>query len=292
MNKASDLPKHEQTIGAGNKIVPRTSSQSSTLIDLLRAAVDKGADVATLERLAKLYEAAEENEKKKEFYSALAEAKAKLRPIIKDQSISLSGGKSIKFESMAAIAEAVDPVLADAGLFYTFPDADELIAAVDNKISVTCRLSHRNGYSIQSTRSAPPDVGQNRNAVQAMGSTLTYLQRYTLKAVLGLAVSQDKVAGEKPRFSDRAEMKPAAAQAAHEYDAAKPELIQTEGDEDWQHWTAKLLRVINAAATAELVEQWMNANTSLLGQLLTDLPAHHQFVMREIAKRTRKLRGA
>ena len=260
---------------------------TTTLIDLLRAAVDKGADVATLERLAKLYESAEMAQQKKEFNSALADAKKELKPVIKDRSV----GSMYKYETFAAIAEAVDPVLNAHGLFYTFPDGE---AVTDpTLVTVCCRLSHRNGYSVEATRTAKPDTGQNRNAVQAMGSTITYLQRYTLKAVLGLAVTQDQDGRQQPpRFADRAVMTPQQAPAQVQLDSDKPVAIPFEPDEDWQHWTAKLLRMVNASATAELVERWRSANSSTLYQLLNDLPAHHAFVDREINKRLRIVRGA
>lgn len=283
---SKQLEKYEMTIGEGNKIVPRDPTPATTtLIDLLRAAVDKGADVATLERLAKLYESAETAQKKAEFNAALADAKRDIKPIIKDKAV----GSMYKYETFAAIAEAVDPVLSEHGLFYTFPDA-----AGHNDpalVTVCCRLSHRNGYSVEATRSAKPDVGQNRNAVQAMGSSITYLQRYTLKAVLGLAVSNDTDSRQAPpRFSDRAVMTPQQAPAPLQLDTDKPVAIAFEPDEDWQHWTAKLLRMVNASATVALVEQWRSANNSLLDQLRGDLPQHHAFVEREINKRLRAVR--
>lgn len=278
------LEKHEMTIGEGNKIVPRDPTPpTTTLIDLLRSAVDKGADVATLERLAKLYEAAELGQKKAEFNHALADAKRDIKPIIKDKAV----GSMYRYETFAAIAESVDPVLSEHGLFYTFPDGEK--GTNDPTIvTVCCRLSHRNGYSVEATRTARPDAGQNRNAVQAMGSTITYLQRYTLKAVLGLAVTQDQDA--RQRFSDRAVMTAEQAPAPLQLDVDKPVAIPFEPDEDWQHWTAKLLRMVNASATVALVEQWRSANSSLLGQLLGDLPNHHSFIEREINKRLRAVR--
>jgi len=266
---------------------PSTVTQSGTLIDLLRAAVDKGADVATLERLAKLYEAAEANEQKKEFSSALAEAKKKLRPIIKDGVIALQGGKSIKFETYAAIDEAISPILGEHGLYVTFPDP--VVATEHRKpdrIYVTCRLSHRNGYYDEATLDAPPDVGQNRNAVQAMGSTITYLQRYTVKKVLGLSAASEKE--PKQPLANRANI---AAPADHgrEYDPKKPELIPRI-DTLWEDWTPGLLKMINSAPADIIVQQWMDANKSQLSELAKDIPAHHAFVQREITKRLRKLR--
>jgi ERF superfamily len=263
---------------------PSTVTQSGTLIDLLRAAVDKGADVATLERLAKLYEAAELGQKKAEFNNALAAAKAELRPVIKDKQV----GTLYKYETMAAIAAEIDPVLAKHGLFAIFPDAEHTEKREGNRIYVTCRLSHRNGYSIEKTLDGPPDTGQNRNAIQAMGSTMTYLQRYALRAILGLAVSNEKE--NKERFTGKPPIDGPAQEAIYKPD--KPMEIPR-GDEEWQHWTAELLRMINSAPSRDngaVIEQWVEKNKNQLTLLLTEIPAHHAFVQREITKRLRKLR--
>jgi hypothetical protein len=278
-----------------NEIAPIVAP-STTLIDLLRAAVDKGADVATLERLAKLYEAAEANAQKKAYYDALALAKAELKPILKDKEVQKANdaGKLYGYETLAAIAEAIDPVLAKHGLFYRFPDGEVGSSQDPKLITVTCRLSHKEGYSEETTRTAPPDVGPNRNQVQAMGSTITYLQRYTLKAALGLAVSQDKDGGSKQRFADRPEKinTPTSSEPIpRAYDRTKPEVIQR-GDEPWQDWTRWLLLMVNAAPTVELVDKWVEKNSDHLGALLTEIPGHHAFVIREKNKRVRKLRGS
>jgi hypothetical protein len=270
-----------------NEVAP--IAPSTTLIDLLRVAVDKGAEIATLERLAKLYEAAELAQKKAEFNNALAAAKAELRPIVKDQEIVLSSGKSIRTESMAAISEVIDPILARHGLFAIFPDPDEKIVKEPNRIYVTCRLAHRNGYAIEKTRDGPPDAGMNRNPMQAIGSSITYLQRYTLKEILGLAVTKEG----KPRVTDRPEQigAPAAPKPDHIIESSKPEAIPR-GDSEWQDWSRSLLMMINAARTDKLVEQWVRKNAEPLATLEAEIPAHHAFVQREINKRLRKLRGS
>jgi ERF superfamily len=289
MNKPTALPAE-----ARGAIVP------NTLIDLLRAAVDKGADVATLERLAKLYEAAELGQKKAEFNNALAAAKAELRPIVKDQAVQKStGGKLYGYESMAAIAAEIDPVLGKHGLYAIFPDAEHTEKHEPNRIYVTCRLCHRNGYSIEKTLDGPPDVGQNRNAVQAMGSTMTYLQRYALRAILGLAVTNEKE--PKQRFADRPEIGAPAGDnvkynnlsipAANEK-AQRPQLIPRGDGEQWEDWTAVLLRMVNNAKTLPLADEWWFKNDTHLQQLLKEKPAHHAFVKREFTKCARKLRGS
>lgn len=58
-------------------------------------------------------------------------------------------------------------------------------------VTVTCIISHRDGHFEENTLSAGRDESGNKNSIQAVGSTLTYLQRMTLKASLGLAASDD-----------------------------------------------------------------------------------------------------
>jgi len=52
-------------------------------------------------------------------------------------------------------------------------------------------ISHRDGHSEENSLSADADHSGEKNAIQAIGSTLTYLQRMTLKAALGLAAADD-----------------------------------------------------------------------------------------------------
>ena len=56
---------------------------------------------------------------------------------------------------------------------------------------MTCVLSHKSGHYEETTLSGPPDASGSKNAIQAIGSTLTYLQRYSLVQALGLAAGDD-----------------------------------------------------------------------------------------------------
>lgn len=283
MTKAATVPaKNVETVPGPSSI---------TLIDLLRAAVDKGADVGTLERLAKLYESAEAREAKKAFDLALAEAKKKIKPLLRDKQVNKKDSTAAlyRYETFASIAEAIDPILSEHGLYYTFPDpSSPIVDRKANHIYVTCRLSHRDGYFIESTKDGPPDIGQNRNAMQAIGSSNQYLQRYALKAVLGLAVAQDtdgKARQQQPAPSNE----PVNANTGEILEADKPQLIEGGANVTWQDWTRLLLMMINDCKTVEQINQWLEKNAENMGKLLMDLPQHHQFVMREVTKRQRKL---
>jgi hypothetical protein len=57
------------------------------------------------------------------------------------------------------------------------------------QIAVTCVLTHKMGHSEETTLKAIPDTSGNKNTVQAIGSTVTYLERYTLLAAMGMAAA-------------------------------------------------------------------------------------------------------
>lgn len=156
-------------------------SSAMTPMDMLNMAVERGADIETLEKLMALQERWEANQARKAFDSAVADAKAEIKPVSKNR----TGHNQKRYADFAAYANEVDPIISKYGLSYRFRTMQ------DEKIHVTCILSHRDGHSEESPLSGPPDATGNKNAIQAIGSTLTYLQRYTLMQALGLAAADD-----------------------------------------------------------------------------------------------------
>lgn len=152
-----------------------------TPMDMLNKAVAQGADINVLEKLMGLQERWEANQARKAFDEAMAAAKAEIPAIVRNR----AGHNSKKYADFAAIAAVVDPILSRHGLSYRFRSAQ------DERINVTCVLSHKAGHSEETTLAAPADTTGNKNAVQAIGSTLTYLQRYSLVQALGLAAADD-----------------------------------------------------------------------------------------------------
>lgn len=157
------------------------ASVALTPMDMLRHAVASGADIDILEKLMGLQERYEATQARKAFDSAIAEAKNEIKPVIRTG----VGHNSKKYATFADIASAVDPILSSHGLNYRFRSKQA------EKIEVTCVLSHRDGHSEETTLCGPPDQTGNKNAIQAIGSTLTYLQRYSLVQALGLAAADD-----------------------------------------------------------------------------------------------------
>jgi hypothetical protein len=55
------------------------------------------------------------------------------------------------------------------------------------QVTITCRITHSAGHHEDFTMSAPEDTSGLKSPIQAIASTKTYLERYTLLAGLGLS---------------------------------------------------------------------------------------------------------
>ncbi len=165
---------------AVEKIEPQ-HALAVTPMDMLNRAVASGASLEMVEKLMTLQERWEAGQARKSFDKAIAAAKAKITPIQRNA----TGHNDKRYADFAAIAKVVDPILSAQGLSYRFRTVQ------GDRISVTCILSHEDGHSEETTLSGPADASGSKNAIQAIGSTLTYLQRYSLVQMLGLAASND-----------------------------------------------------------------------------------------------------
>lgn len=159
----------------------QAQAQVVTPADMISRAVESGANIEVLTKLMDLQERFEKNNARKAFDAAIASAKAEIPVIVKNK----TGHNNKRYADMAALAHVVDPILSKHGLSYRFRSEQT------DRISVTCVMSHKDGHSESNTLSAGADTSGNKNAIQALGSTLTYLQRYSLTQALGLAASED-----------------------------------------------------------------------------------------------------
>lgn len=160
-----------------------------TATDMLSQALASGAGVEVIEKLMALRDRQEATMARRAFDEALAAAKAEIPVIAKNRKVDFTSQKGrthYAHEDLGEIARTVDPILGKYGLSYRFRVKTE-----QGQVHVTCIVAHRDGHFEETTLSAGHDQSGNKNSIQAVGSTITYLQRYTLKAALGLAASHD-----------------------------------------------------------------------------------------------------
>jgi len=170
---------------------------------MLDRALASGQGIEIIDKLMDLQERWEQNLGRKAFDNAMADAKASIPPIVKNREVDYTSSKgrtNYKHEDLAGIARVVDPILAAHGLSYRYRTEVE-----DGLIWVTCVMSHRDGHSEETRLPASRDESGGKNTIQALGSAVTYLQRYTLKAALGLSSAHDDDAAKADeREEDRA----------------------------------------------------------------------------------------
>jgi ERF superfamily len=165
-------------------------SVAVTPMRLLEIATQQGADIDKLSQLMALHERWEATQSKKAFDAALSAAKADIPVIQKNREVDFTSPKgrtNYHYEDMAEIARTIDPILGRHGLSYRFRTS----SSPNEWITVTCIIAHKDGHVEENSISAPRDDTGNKNSIQAIGSTITFLQRYCLKAALGLAAAQD-----------------------------------------------------------------------------------------------------
>lgn len=176
------------------------TARSATPADLLRIAVEGGADLDRLEKLMGLQERWEAKEAKRAYDAAFAAFKAEAITILKGRKVTDGPLKGKSYAELHDIVNAVTPALSKHGLSSSWK------LTIDEKdwMQVTCYLRHVNGHEESVSMGGPPDAGGAKNAIQARASTKTYLERYTLKAITGLSEQDDDDDGRGAQRADTA----------------------------------------------------------------------------------------
>jgi len=158
-----------------------------TPLTLLREALLSG-NLDMFRMMKELYESERQDARRIAYNRAFAKAKAEFTPIVKTRRASFGPGKaSYDYEELDAVIDAIVPALSKYGLVHSW----KTVNPPDGLISVTCVLAHEDGYSEENTLAAAPDQSGNKNSIQAVQSTVTYLQRSTLKSKCGVAAGRD-----------------------------------------------------------------------------------------------------
>jgi hypothetical protein len=126
-----------------------------------------------------------------ELASALAKAQGELESAGKS-----SRGHGYNYSDLATVISTAKPVLSKHGLSIT-----QLVNESDvDKVSVTTILLHSSGQFIASTGTIKIPEMRGVNDTQKAGAALSYLRRYSLQSILGMASEDnDASSGELPK---------------------------------------------------------------------------------------------
>ncbi|OWT69239.1 MULTISPECIES: ERF family protein [unclassified Achromobacter] len=152
---------------------------------MMMAAVKQGIPLDQIKEMMAIQRDWEADEARKAFNDSLAAFKAEAVEVLKRREVdftSQKGRTNYKHAELSDVVEAVGPALSKHGFAWSWKIDQE-----KDTIRVTCILKHRLGHSDSVTLSATADTSGNKNSIQAIASTVTYLQRHTLKAITGVS---------------------------------------------------------------------------------------------------------
>ena len=142
-----------------------------------RAMTDPRFDVDKMQQLLDMQIVIMEKESRGAFLRDFALMQAEFLPVKKTGKTQQS-----TYATFDDINNATLPARSHYGFSMSFQPA-----TTEGFMSVTARLSHREGHSEETVVSLPFDTSGNKNQVQAIGSALTYGMRMSIKAVLSIS---------------------------------------------------------------------------------------------------------
>lgn len=166
---------------------------------LLEMAVNSNLDIDKLGKLMELKKQWDADQARRSFFNALNEFQYKVPELRKDKKVSFktqNGQTEYNYATLASITRQLKETCKEFGLSYRWEITD-----TKEEIKVTCIITHLDGHSEQTTMTASPDTSGSKNPIQARGSAIEYMKRYTLIGALGLSTADSDIDGEVPLVS-------------------------------------------------------------------------------------------
>lgn len=163
---------------------------------LIEMAVQNDVDMDKFERLLDMQKQIKADIAREQFFENLSKFQSEIPAIKKRKKASFdtrNGGKmEYSFASLDDITESIKPYLKKYGISYRFEQT------VDNGLITVSCLVMCCGHTETTSFPALADTSGNKNGIQQMASTVTYLRRYTLTGALGITTADDDIDGRLP----------------------------------------------------------------------------------------------
>jgi hypothetical protein len=214
MGTAARVIEHETKTSQAVALAPQGSPMGSAL-----AFLQGGGNIEQLNQMMDLQARWEANEARKAFTVAMTGFKAEPVEIFKRKEVAFLDVRYMHAE-LSDITDAVGPALAKHQLSYRWN-----VHQTAGAITVDCILTHVAGHSETVTMTGAPDKSGKKNDIQAIASTASYLQRYTLLAITGMStkgIDNDGRGNEQEPEQDQQELDwIAAAESLADLDSYK-----------------------------------------------------------------------
>lgn len=199
-------------------------------------------DVSKLEKMLDMQERILAKQAEMSFNAAMSRLQPKM-PLIQQK----TDGHNKKYASYEDIDKAIRPLYTAEGFSISFDTTQN-----GTQITVEGTLSHKDGHSRKASMVLPSDTSGGKNAIQAVGSTISYGKRYALCMLLNIVTTGEDT--DAKTFIDTA----AAADidnrlnALKDPAAAKKGFLKFMGVENLQEISTKdYLKAMNAIKAKE-----------------------------------------
>lgn len=222
--------------------------------------------------------------------SALATAQGLFQNPKKNKKVRVrtkSGGSyEFAYADLIACFDAVRKPMADNGLSFI----QAMVVGDDSKFRLVTRLMHNSGEWLESTTPLFVDDASS----QSFGSALTFMKRYALCAMLGIAADDDddanaadgnSVVDTREYGSGYKNVKPKAPATSPMVAPVPPQvapdmvphaipvvLSEEHGGHDWPTWGRIFIDSAKAAPTQAGQDAWLVANQNSLTKMLNEAP--------------------
>jgi hypothetical protein len=160
--------------------------------------IQSGADLSSVKEMLAMSKEMAADQARMAFTEAFAAFKSEAVTVVRSRKVTDGPLKGKSYAELYSFVDAVTPALSKHGLSASWA------ITKDEKdwIEVTCTIEHVLGHFKTVSMGGPPDTGGAKNPIQARASTVTYLERHTLKAATGIAEQGDDKDGNTPPRND------------------------------------------------------------------------------------------
>lgn len=159
-----------------NQSAPPANQATAMMQIISRAAADPACDLDKMERLLSMKERIDKEENSRQFNADMASMQIEM-PSVAER----GDGHNIKYATFEDINDVAKPIMSKYGFAVSFK-----VVETDRGVRVTGLLLHRSGHREETEMTFPSDTSGSKNAVQALGSSISYAKRYIMSAMLNI----------------------------------------------------------------------------------------------------------
>ena len=183
VKKSRALTKRATTApGARSPANEWLATENSLLTFVAQAVRDPAIDVAKLEALLRMQREIVAEDARVQFNRSLAALSAEIRQVERRGVADMGGKGAYKFAKREDLDAMLRPLMREHGFAVSFRP----VPGPNGNLTIEGELLHVAGHSKTAELTLPPDIGPGRNSLQALGSAITYAERYLTEMLVNV----------------------------------------------------------------------------------------------------------